>query len=113
VPKTQIENAHWRLNRLYNRPVVSPVDIHIFLVRQRGMVQGFGGCNRIHGNYQLNGKNIGFTGLAITKKLCPGRMEEEKAFLDALKRTTGWDIEGQYLHFTTPKGELLAVFERY
>lgn len=112
VPKTELENLHWRVNRLQNRPVVSPSDMYILLVHNQGMVQGFGGCNRLHGYYKLNGKNIRFTGLAITKKLCPGRMEDERAFVDVLKMTTEWNIQGKYLRFTSSKGELLALFER-
>jgi heat shock protein HslJ len=71
-----------------------------------GMVSGSSGCNSYGGTYTIDGNAISFGPLAGTEKLCTaeGVMEQERAYLDALSRTTRYEIDGTRLDLYSESG---------
>jgi len=59
-------------------------------------VQGFAGCNRIAGTYELKGDTLKFGPLIATKMACPALATEE-AFLKALDAAVRYEIGGSNL----------------
>ena len=49
--------------------------------------------------------------MAATRMACKEGMDTEKAFLDALNRTTNWKITGHTLDLLDDAGRVLAEFE--
>ena len=111
---SELEETYWKLVQLGKNPVlVAPnrVEIHLRLDRQGRRAQGFAGCNRFIGGYELEGQSLRFLQLATTRMACPDGMEQEQAFLKALESTTGWNILGEHLELYSQGGELLARFK--
>jgi copper homeostasis protein (lipoprotein) len=59
-----------------------------------GRVQGFTGCNRMSGRYELGADGLRLRDVATTRAFCVGRMDVEDALVDALNRATGYRIDG-------------------
>ena len=111
---SELEETYWKLVQLRKNPVlVAPnrMEIHLRLDRQGRRAQGFAGCNRFIGGYELEGQSLRFLQLATTRMACPDGMEQEQAFLKALESTTGWNILGEHLELYSQGGELLARFK--
>ncbi len=110
----ELENTYWKLVRLGDQPViVSPgrQEPHLRLVSEGRKAQGFAGCNRLLGAYELEGQKLRFAHLATTRMACPDEMEPEHAFLRALESTARWNILGEHLELYDSGGTLLARFE--
>ena len=75
------------------------------------MVQGFSGCNRLMGSYELKEEKLTFVPMASTRMACRHGMELESAFMQALEAAAKWKIEGEHLELTDSKGALVARFE--
>jgi heat shock protein HslJ len=71
----------------------------VTLALQTGTVVGNTGCNNYRGTYKVEGSTIAFSGVAMTRRMCPGPgvMEQESQFLAALAASTTWAIEGDTL----------------
>jgi len=108
-----IVGTSWRLVRLGADPVAVPEGgraPYLLLSREGKRVEGYAGCNRVMGTYELEGKKLRFGPLAATKMACPG-MEGEQAFLKALEATASWEMLGSSLELYDAGGRLLARFE--
>jgi copper homeostasis protein (lipoprotein) len=111
---TKLENTYWKLVRLGNEPVTvgaGEKEPYMTLMHQGERVQGFAGCNRMMGSYELNGENLKFGRMASTRMACQNGMELESAFMQALESTVKWKIAGEYLELSDLKGALVARFE--
>ena len=114
VSTPELENTYWKLVRLGDQPMLVSAgrpEIHLRLVREGRKVQGFAGCNRLVGGYELGGQDLRFVGLATTRMACQEEMELEQAFLKALGATARWNILSKHLELYGSGGELLARFE--
>lgn len=110
----RLENTYWKLVRLGNAPVTvadTRREPHLRLVPEGMRVQGFGGCNRFFGGYELKGQNLRFNKMGMTRIACIDGMDQEQAFLKALEATVRWNILGEHLELYGSGGELLARFE--
>ena len=110
----RLENTYWKLVRLGDRPVTVADhrrEPHLRLVPEGMQVQGFGGCNRFFGGYELDGKTLRFNKMAMTRMACIDGMDQEQAFLKALEATIRWKILGEHLELYGAKGDFLARFE--
>ncbi|MDF0674813.1 MAG: META domain-containing protein [Nitrospira sp.] len=108
-------DREWRLIKNDDRLVQagSGPRAHARLVSDGRKVEGFTGCNGLHGHYELEGRNVRFVGLATTRKLCPGLMEQERAFLNGLERTRYWKAEDGRLVLMSEAREALLLFEAH
>ena len=110
----RLENTYWKLVRLRNEPIVIAPDQrepHIVPHAEDRRVAGSGGCNRLLGGYRLDDERIAFEGLASTMMACVAGMEQEQAFLDALRDATRWRVLGSHLELFGSDGALLARLE--
>lgn len=78
--------------------------------KERRLV-GSGGCNRIMGSYQLEGKKISFGKVAMTKIACPEGMRQEQEFTATLARVRSWKITGQHLDLFDEAKTQVARFQ--
>ena len=110
----RLENTYWKLVHLGNEAVVGPTgrrEPHLRLVPEGMRVQGFGGCNRFFGEYELEVQELRFSKMGMTRMACLEGMDQEAAFLKVLEATTRWNILGRHLDLYGAGGELLARFE--
>jgi heat shock protein HslJ len=109
-----LENTYWRLTKLGGTPVPPGHGArvaHLILNAEAHRAGGSGGCNGILGEYELEADRLRFPGMAATRMACKEGMDTEKAFLDALNRTTNWKITGHTLDLLDDAGRVLAEFE--
>jgi heat shock protein HslJ len=108
-----LENTYWKLVRLGNEPVTLGADDkepYMTLMSQGSRVQGFAGCNRLMGVYELKGENLKFGRIASTRMACQNGMELETLFIHALESTVKWKIEGEYLELSKVSPARVARF---
>lgn len=74
-------------------------------------VYGNSGCNQITGGFEVQNGHISFSKLASTKMACPGSMDIENKFLQALTNVNGYKISSGVLKLTNGK-QVLMVFYR-
>jgi copper homeostasis protein (lipoprotein) len=109
-----LENTYWKLTRLGTQPAelgAGGREVFLTLVAEGRRVQGFSGCNRFIGGYQLDGRRLAFQQMARTQMACPEGMEQEDAFLNALEATASWEIRGEHLELYSAEGVMLLRFE--
>jgi heat shock protein HslJ len=109
-----LEGTYWQLTRLHDSGVVQvppPRGAHLLLEPESHRVSGSGGCNRLMGTYQIDGRALTLGPLATTRMACLEGGETETEFLSALTRVTGWRIEARALALSDSAGKTLAQFE--
>lgn len=108
-----LEGTRWVLVRLGDEAVAtSDNGREPFFVLEAGgqRVSGTGGCNRLIGGYELDGNQLTFKQLALTRMACPD-MKYEQALTRALESTATWKISGAHLELSDAAGTMLARFE--
>ena len=109
-----LENTYWKLTRLGGTPAEKGAgghEVSMTLVGEGRRVQGFGGCNRFAGGYELDGKRLQFKQMAGTMMACKEGMEQEATFQKALESTVSWEIRCEHLEFFDAAGVMLLRFE--
>lgn len=89
-------NNQWKVVELAGKNIEQPKQtaaIYIRFSAADSKIDGFGGCNRITGAYQLNNQQLTFVQIALTRKYCKNDMELEAQFVKALRNTTLYKIE--------------------
>lgn len=115
--RTTLHNTYWKLVELNGTPVTPHEhqrEMHIILRTQSNQIGGFGGCNTLGGRYEVDGDRLRFVGLTSTEMAC-NYLDEERAFIDALTRTTNYRSVGESLQLrddTGPIARLRAVYLR-
>ena len=71
---------------------------------------GFDGCNRLMGDYKIDGDRIEFTKMATTLMACPD-MQVVDTFAKVLAVTVRWRIDGAHLELLDAQGTVQARFE--
>lgn len=71
---------------------------------------GIAGCNRMFGKYWVDAASISFSGIGTTKMMCAGGKEIETKLLDALNRTTGFNVVADTLELLDDSLGQLARF---
>jgi len=104
----------WRLVELFGKPVVPAAGAQspsILLDEAGHRIEGYGGCNRFAGAYELkDGGRIAFSGIAATLRACPD-METESQFFEVLGMTDNYAIAGMRLSLHKARMAPLARFE--
>jgi hypothetical protein len=78
-----------------------------------GQVAGSAGCNSYSGSYELNGAELTLGAISNTEMACVGPagiMEQEVAFLSALRSVTRHQLEGNSLVLLNEQGYVLLTF---
>lgn len=60
-------------------------------------LQGFGGCNRLMGTYELAGERLSFPGVGSTKMYCENTQRIEDEIKSTLGRVDNFKLEGRDL----------------
>jgi heat shock protein HslJ len=112
VPLTE---TTWRVTQIGDQLVDNPPGdgaATIQLQAENSRVTGFAGCNRMFGDYSLNGETLKFGLVGVTKMACleEGRMQFESRFLETLSRVAGWKITNSTLELLDGGGRTLATF---
>jgi len=111
APSFRLDGVDWRLKSLGGSapPAGSRA---VLMFDAKGMkVSGSSGCNRLMGSYKLDGDSLHFEPAALTRRFCPGPlMKLEKAFVEALRATTRYRIDGRTLSLLD-EARTLATFE--
>jgi heat shock protein HslJ len=72
-----------------------------------GRISGSTGCNRLTGTYQLDGKALKFSPLAMTKMACPPPLDaQERAFIQAINATASVRESGNILELLDAGGKV-------
>jgi heat shock protein HslJ len=109
VPLT---NTYWKLEEVRGQPVPAVEEkareAHMMLLDD-GRVNGFSGCNRFMGRYQVEGSNLLFDAMGSTRMACPDSQTESMLFA-AFANTVGVNLSGNRLRLLDEVGNELAVF---
>jgi heat shock protein HslJ len=106
-------DTQWRLTQLGNEVVDNPAGeraVHFVLQPSNSNLTGFSGCNRMFGNYALDGPSLKFDGLGGTRMFCQPNMELEQKFLGMFQNVAGWKIAGNTLELLDASGKSVATF---
>ena len=107
-------DTYWKLTQLWDEQVASPAgtrEVHLILQSQNQRVTGFSGCNRMTGQYAMNGSQIKFDQMAGTLMACVESMDLEKKFLAIFPEVARWEIAAQTLRLLDAQGKTLATFD--
>lgn len=104
----------WKLVELFGKPVTPApgAENPTIQLREEGQrIEGFGGCNRFTGAYELKGGDrIAFSGIAATLRSCPDMATEAELF-EVLGMTDGYAIAAGRLSLHKARMAPLARFE--
>lgn len=111
LPGAELTNTRWQLSALGDDILDADGEQSPYLtLNNEGKVLGHAGCNSLNGSYQQDGETLSFGPIATTRKACP-EMEGEQAFLQALKATSRFRIDGELLTLFDDNNQPLAGFQ--
>ncbi len=109
-----LEDTRWHLIEVEGRPVAAVAQRaqpYIVLFGDQKQAQGFGGCNRMMGSYELAGDALKFGPLAGTKMACDYSENPEDAFMRALAATAHAHVVDNRLELSDAQGNVVARLE--
>jgi putative lipoprotein len=109
-----LEDTHWMLIELAGEAVAAgdnQRNPHFVLRSEDHRLAGSGGCNRLMGSYELEGGQLRFGQMAMTRMACLQGMEIEAAFASALGEVRAWQMDSDALELLDGYGEVLMRFE--
>lgn len=108
-----IEDTYWKLVSLGNAPVTaaSTREPHLRLNSFTRTLSGSGGCNFLHGGYELNAQQIVFKDVTATRMACPGGSSYDAALSKALQSAGKWQVLGDQLELSDARGTSLVRFQ--
>ena len=84
---------------------------HLILKNENNIVSGNGGCNVIHGNFELfTGNKIKFSKMATTRMFCE-HIKTEQEFLDILEMADNYSVNKDTLELKNATMTSLAKFQ--
>lgn len=114
MANAELLNTYWKLTRVGDQAVIVARDQrepHMVLHAQENRLSGSGGCNRLTGGFEIDGREIAFAQMASTMMACPEGMDTEQAFSHALSRARTWRVIGSHLELYDEQGQMVARFE--
>jgi len=118
VPSTRapsgapITGTRWVLQSLGGKPAglgAGGRAPDITLQGSESRAAGFAGCNQITGGYTLEGDQLSFGQMAMTRRACADGMELERDFAKALQETKSYRIEDDTLSLRDENGTVVAA----
>lgn len=110
VPLT---NTYWQLSEVAGEPVSdagATSEVHMIL-RDDGVVNGFGGCNAFRGEYKvINNRKLVFSRLASTRRACLNKENPEQVLFAAMANTVGVQMVEHRLRLLDADGVAVAEF---
>ena len=109
-----LAGVEWRLVAVGGAPALERPDgqkAHLTFNAQKKTFAGSTGCNRLAGTFDLAGGGLRLAAGGMTMMACPEDvMEQEQAFLEALKATAGDRVADGGLDLLDADGRVLARF---
>jgi heat shock protein HslJ len=84
---------------------------HLVLETGSGRFHGAGGCNRLRGNYSLDGRWLRFSAVGGTRMACVQGMRREQLLMATLAQVSSYAVQGQKLVLSDAEGRVLLRFE--
>lgn len=109
-----ILDSKWALTSIKGGPLNMPKEVEapwIRLMQEGDQIEGFGGCNSLFGKYAIEGARIKFIDLGSTKKYCEATQGIETAFMQALRSSAEFKLDGSALKLSA-NGDELAAFTK-
>ncbi|MCL7744215.1 META domain-containing protein [Guyparkeria hydrothermalis] len=98
-------DSHWRLSNIATLPTIDP-SLTDLMVDAEGNLSGVAGCN----HYRQARQEDGYGEISTTRKQCSAeKMRQEKAFLNALRQTEEWQMDGERLLLKDGSSRTLAM----
>ena len=108
-------NTYWKLRQIGDGPHVNAFDnqpeAHLVLESGSGRFHGAGGCNRLHGSYQQDGRWLRVTLAGSTRMACAQGTRMEQLFVSTLAQVSSYAVQGQKLTLSDADGHVLLRFE--
>ncbi len=108
-------NTYWKLRQIGDGPHVNAFDnqpeAHLVLESGSGRFHGAGGCNRLHGSYQQDGRWLRLTLAGSTRMACAQGTRMEQLFVSRLAQVSSYAVQGQKLTLSDADGRVLLRFE--
>ncbi len=110
-----ISEKYWKLLELNEKKIIlgksQNTAPHLILKDENSLVYGNGGCNEIHGSYELaEGNKIKFSKIATTKMFC-NYMKTEQALLNVLEMTDNYSVKNDTVTLKNATMVSLAKFQ--
>ena len=101
--------TRWRLTEMGERSFGTG-EPYLEFDREQGRFSGSSGCNRIFGNFRVEGADLKFTPAASTRRAClgPEAQQVEASFLKALETTTRFRIQSDVLRLYANDSPILV-----
>lgn len=100
----------WVAEYILDKPVIDASRSSIEF-RPDGKVGGLGGCNNYFANYEVKNGKLKIGPAGATMKMCPeALMDQERRFMAALSKITGYYLENGGLNLTTDDGKKVVFF---
>ncbi|MCK2184694.1 META domain-containing protein [Halomonas getboli] len=109
-----LENRYWKLIELGGEPVdmtEGTREPHLVFHGEQGRLAGFGGCNRLTGEYRREGDSLSIGNVASTLMACVPGNDLEPRFQAMLENVAGYRVRADRLELLDAGGEVLARFE--
>ncbi len=91
-PAELLQGGPWEVVEIDGKAVADPTRVTVDFAPE-GRLAGSTACNRYFGSYALSGEGLRLSPLGATKMACePGAMEEERRFIEAAGRITGFAL---------------------
>ena len=105
-----ILDTKWMLQSIAGQAIQMPAGTEMpwLKVGADKSLSGFGGCNNLMGQVALDGANIGFPGVASTKKYCEATQKTEDAFMGVLRETKNFKLQDGLLKLMNGDKELAS-----
>ena len=106
---TALTGSTWQVVDIGGNPVAAgrPERQPHLVFSPEGRISGSTGCNRLTGTYQLDGKALKFSPLAMTKMACPPPLDaQERAFIQTINATASVRESGNILELLDAGGKV-------
>lgn len=109
-PITPISDTDWQLTEIVLDEEVHPVveNTSITASFQEGIMSGGSGCNSYGGEYEVDGSSFSIGEIVQTAELCldEALMDQENTFIDILRESKQYLLEGEMLTISLSGAEL-------
>lgn len=89
--------VRWRIQEMLGAPLGPAAGgqraPHLVFDASHQRLSGSGGCNRLMGNFTLDGQRLGFKRVVTTMMACPQGMEQERRLIETLSEVQRWHLE--------------------
>jgi len=114
APMASIIGTRWNLATVAGEAIRQPEgkENPYLSVAEDNRLTGFGGCNKLMGTVKLDGNAIAFPGVGSTKMYCKETQAVETSFMNALRATNAFALEGDKLTLLDGSKELATLVKQ-